>query len=488
MPTRSARIVQVHLPSDQILEGLELSCFPNFTSKTEPKVVMDHLDLTQLTTCVSDLAAQSSSLAAKCHRFDTNGARSTMDKVSPSLAQEILQLKESMAATAGKLQRMVQEPPDFLQRLAHQAQLLACIQWLAEFQILAFIPLDRSVPIEDIAELASVPKDHLSRIVRLTATAGFLQEPAAETGHVAHTPLSTQFVTELSYLDAAMFLADLAAPTALQMTKTTKQFGQSSSPSHSAYNMARGTAAPFANMWDEHSFKLRRQWPAYLKHVVNNQAKSSSSELLESLGCMDRLQGATKCIVEVGAESAERAILLARRYPSAQFAVQLNGPAIPGGVWTAGPPDQAQKEVLIAGRIDVSRRAVGSPQPISEAALYILDLSISSLNLGQPKEHVSAELRAHLDILRLNRNSALVLISLILPDTRTDSLEEETMTSLRELCMLQLHNQQLLSFKELSELIHNTNDRMGHLSVVREAFSGTRDAVALEIHYQAHSV
>lgn len=180
-----------------------------------------------------------------------------------------------------------------------KAQLLACIQWLAEFQILAFIPLDRSVPIEDIAELASVPKDHLSRIVRLTATAGFLQEPAAETGHVAHTPLSTQFVTELSYLDAAMFLADLAAPTALQMTKTTKQFGQSSSPSHSAYNMARGTAAPFANMWDEHSFKLRRQWPAYLKHVVNNQAKSSSSELLESLGCMDRLQGATKCIVEV---------------------------------------------------------------------------------------------------------------------------------------------------------------------------------------------
>lgn len=144
--------------------------------------------------------------------------------------------------------------------------------------------------------------------------------------------------------------------------------------------------------------------------------------------------------------------------------------------------------MLIAGRIDVSRRAVGSPQPISEAALYILDLSISSLNLGQPKEHVSAELRAHLDILRLNRNSALVLISLILPDTRTDSLEEETMTSLRELCMLQLHNQQLLSFKELSELIHNTNDRMGHLSVVREAFSGTRDAVALEIHYQAHSV
>ncbi|KAF7526525.1 hypothetical protein G7054_g10718 [Neopestalotiopsis clavispora] len=468
MPTRSARIVQVHLPSDQILEVLELSCFPNFTSKTEPKVVMDHLDLTQLTTCVSDLAAQSSSLAAKCHQFDTNGAPRTMDKVSPSLAQEILQLKESMAATAGKLQRMVQEPPDFLQRLAHQAQLLACIQWLAEFQILAFIPLDRSVPIEDIAELASVPKDHLSRIVRLTATAGFLQEPAAETGHVAHTPLSTQFVTELSYLDAAMFLADLAAPTALQMTKTTKQFGQSSSPSHSAYNMARGTAAPFANMWDEHSFKLRRQWPAYLKHV--------------------RIpRNDTNC-QKVGAESAERAILLARRYPSAQFAVQLSGPAIPGGVWTAGPPDQAQKEVLIAGRIDVSRRAVGSPQPISEAALYILDLSISSLNLGQPKEHVSAELRAHLDILRLNRNSALVLISFILPETRTGSLEEETMTSLRELCMLQLHNQQLLSFKELSELIHNTNDRMGHLSVVREAFSGTRDAVALEIHYQAHSV
>lgn len=178
-------------------------------------------------------------------------------------------------------------------------QLLACIQWLGEFQILAFIPLDGSVPLEDIAELASVPKNHLSRIIRLTATAGFLQEPPAEVGHVAHTALSAHFVTKLSYLDAAMFLSDLAAPTALQMAKATKRFGQSENPSHSAYNMARGTAVPFASVRDDHQSKMRRQWPAYLKHVVNNQDNSGSSELLESLGSLDRLESSSALIVEV---------------------------------------------------------------------------------------------------------------------------------------------------------------------------------------------
>ncbi|KAK6073704.1 O-methyltransferase [Seiridium cupressi] len=448
---------------------------------TTGPLAMDGLDLTQLTACVSELAAQASSLAAKCHQVDKDGVH-----LPQPLAQEILRVKKSIAVTTAKLQRLVQEPTDFLRRLAHQVQLLACIQWLAEFQILAFIPLDRSVPMEDIAELASVPRGHLTRVVRLTATAGFLQEPSTETGRVAHTPLSTHFVTKLSYLDAAMFISDLAAPTALQMTKATKRFGQSRNPTHSAYNMARGTAVPFASVWDDHQFKLRRQWPAYLKHVVNNPAEGGNSELLESLGCLDRLEGATQLIVEIAAESAERAILLARHYPAAQFAVQMTGPGIPGGFRTAGPPDQAQKEVLIVGRITISRRAIGSPQPVGDAALYIFDLSVSSLNMGQPSEHISAELRAHMDILRSNRNSGLVLISFIAPDMSASYLEEESTASLRELTMLQLHNHPLVSFNELSELVNNTNDRMGRLSVVREAFSLTRDAVALEIRYLSY--
>lgn len=49
----------------------------------------------------------------------------------------------------------------------------------------------------------------------MTATAGFLHEP--EPGLVAHTPLSASFSTELSYFDAAMFLSNQVAPSALHL-------------------------------------------------------------------------------------------------------------------------------------------------------------------------------------------------------------------------------------------------------------------------------
>jgi hypothetical protein len=72
---------------------------------------------------------------------------------------------------------------------------------------------------EEIAELAGVSGNQLSRIVRMTATAGFLHKP--QPGRIAHTPLLAPFVNNLSYLDAAMFLAKTAAPTALYMTAAT---------------------------------------------------------------------------------------------------------------------------------------------------------------------------------------------------------------------------------------------------------------------------
>lgn len=190
---------------------------------------------------------------------------------------------------------------------------------------------------------------------------------------------------------------------------------------------------------------------------------------------------------QVAAESAERAILLARRYPNVQFAVQMTGSGILGGSRSVSSSNQSsnitQKEVLGGGRIIVSRRAVGSAQLIRDAAIYILDLSVPSLNLVQPLEHISAELHAHVDILRSNSNSALVLMSFIAPGTGAANPEGDTTANFRDLCLFQLHNQQLVTFSELSELVNNTNDRMGRLSVVRKAFSRTGDAAALEVRY-----
>jgi hypothetical protein len=55
----------------------------------------------------------------------------------------------------------------------------------------------------------------------MTATAGFLCEP--QPGYISHSPLSAPFITDLSYLDATLFLAGTVAPAALQMAHTTQQ-------------------------------------------------------------------------------------------------------------------------------------------------------------------------------------------------------------------------------------------------------------------------
>lgn len=93
--------------------------------------------------------------------------------------------------------------------------MLACLKWLGEYQIIAYVPLNDSISLEELADLADVPEHTLSRVIRMTATAGFLQEP--QLGHVAHTPLSSSFTTELVYFDAAMFLANKIAPLALDL-------------------------------------------------------------------------------------------------------------------------------------------------------------------------------------------------------------------------------------------------------------------------------
>ena len=163
-----------------------------------------------------------------------------------------------------------------------QSQLLACLQWLGEFQVLAYIRLTGSVPAKDVADLAGVPETQLCRVVRMTATAGFLHEPLP--GYIAHTALSAPFVTKLSYLDAALFLARTAAPAALKMAAATQRYGHSDRPNECAYTIAFDTSQTF-QMACEQRTKLQRQWSAYLGCA--GDLGDSFTELLSQLNWRD---------------------------------------------------------------------------------------------------------------------------------------------------------------------------------------------------------
>lgn len=222
--------------------------------------------------------------------------------------------KANILASATGIKTLVGGPADFLRYLATQVccnllprqiteilighilgqvEIIACLRWLCEFQILVCIPLELSVPIKDVADLSGVPESQLRRVIRLTATYGFLDEP--QPSLVAHTPLSAQFIADQSFVDAAMFLADSAAPTALQMALATQCFGASQRPSESAYNLALNTIKPFHVACQERP-KLSRQWSAYLQHAAGLHRDEEVVELLPQLNWLNL---SNACIVEV---------------------------------------------------------------------------------------------------------------------------------------------------------------------------------------------
>lgn len=174
-------------------------------------------------------------------------------------------------------------------------QIVACLRWLGEFQILACIPLVGSVPIKDLADLSGVPETQLGRVVRLTATAGFLQ--VSHAADVAHTPLSAPFVTNPSLLDALMFLAETAAPAAMQMAAATQRFGDSRQASESAYNLSHGTIRPFHTAHADFP-KLGRQWSSFLHYAAGLHAAEDINDILTQLN-WSNISLVNRCIVEV---------------------------------------------------------------------------------------------------------------------------------------------------------------------------------------------
>ncbi|KAI9376382.1 hypothetical protein BJX61DRAFT_538913 [Aspergillus egyptiacus] len=398
--------------------------------------------------------------------------------IPPEVPHEAHQARKAILTTISTLQTLLTTPPDFLHHLAVQTQLLACLQWLGEFQVLACIPLTGSVSVEDVADLAAVPENHLSRIIRMTATAGFLQEP--QTGHVAHSALSASFVTKPSYLDAVMFLAGTAAPAALQMTTATQRFGPSVRGNEAAFNIAFGTPITFASTCEQIP-KLQRQWPAFLRYGTGiNDAEDGVTELLSTL---DHFRRGNITVVEVNAHSITRATNLATLYPSIRYVVQMIPPTPPATL------QQHQNDPSLSNsNITLRPRAPQAPQPIPDAALYILNLPSTSPSQTSPSSslstHLTAELRAHLEILRTNPSASLILTPRVLPDPGSVNADAEGAARTRDLCLLQLANERELELAEITGVVAGVGDGLERLDVVNKMRSRESCAVLVEVKYR----
>ncbi|KFY04765.1 hypothetical protein O988_00530 [Pseudogymnoascus sp. VKM F-3808] len=396
--------------------------------------------------------------------------------------------KSSILASIVAIKALVSGPTDFLQDFARQIQILACIQWLAEFQVLACIPFDESLPIKDLADLVGVPEGQLVRVIRLTATCGFLREQT--TGFVSHSPLSAQFITNQLLLDATVFIAEMATPTALQMPHATQRFGASTNSSESAFNLALNTVRPFHVAIQERP-KLRRQWSAYLCHAVGLHQEE---EIVEVLSRLNWANLGNACIVEVGAKSSSMANSLSRRFPSLRLVVQVDntqsslldqdcmlqssglGSSIQDSSSSGSSPSSTNQFVA------VTYCAMSMAQSITDAAVYILHVPTASSGLT-----IRAVLDDYLGVLRASGGIMIVLTARLLPEPGSLSNPEvEAVARARDLSVLHLANDSEMEMSELVSIIKTVGDGAGKLVITNYLRSNHGVILALTIKCQAY--
>ncbi|KAH8653265.1 hypothetical protein BGZ60DRAFT_181281 [Tricladium varicosporioides] len=426
----------------------------------------------ELDSCLAKLVAAVNIMRQLCHS-EGNGSNTSMRDflVPPDAAPEAHTTRDTVVATLAKLHMLVAEPADILSQLATQNQMLACLHWLGQFQILAFIPNLGSIALQDIAELADVPKNQLRRIVRMTAAVGFLYEPRP--GHVEHTALSAPFGNRPSYHDALMFLTNTAAPAAMQMVTVTQRMRlQQQLLQRTSYN-----DLPLASSFQQ-QVKPRYQWPSYLRYALGDQ-DSSIASIFDSF---DWASLGVATVVDVGAQSTTMACALAESYPSLKLVVQMSS-----------SPDSPMD---VDTRIAIQNRSWAMPQTVRDAAVYALRVphDFPTVSAQTRAARLRAELEAHLSVLRDNDAARLILTAPLLPHAEAANDMERNFYYpdtyaikglMLDMSLLQLANDRELEVADLSELMRSVGDGDGYLVVESklQVHSASRDQ-AFEIRYK----
>lgn len=141
----------------------------------------------------------------------------------------------------------------------------------------------------------------------------------------------------------------------------------------------------------------------------------------------------------------------------------------------------------LSSRISMQQRTHGSPQPINDASVYILRLPspAPSTSFQSIAAKFTAELKAHLDVLRTNLGSKLVVTARVLPEPGSVDSETEATALMRDLSLQQLASGREAEITDIRNILLSLRDSFGGLVVTNEFRSQTSSVVALEARYQS---
>jgi hypothetical protein len=146
----------------------------------------------------------------------------------------------------------------------------------------------------------------------------------------------------------------------------------------------------------------------------------------------------------------------------------------------------SNSSTTMPGRIVVQQRALGTPQHVRDAALFVIRFPATSV---ATTSRIRSELQAHVGVLGANLRARLLLVlpSVLCGHEGMVNAEVEAMARMRDLTSWQLANEGETEMSPLLDLVRGIHDGAGRIVVVSKFAARHHPAVALEMRYQSYA-
>ncbi|KAF2806009.1 S-adenosyl-L-methionine-dependent methyltransferase, partial [Mytilinidion resinicola] len=268
---------------------------------------------------------------------------------TPEYAKLHSRLKQSLE----NLQYLVEGPKRHFRALSCQGYELAAIQVALDFNFFTIVPTEGHISLTELAKQAGVDLDRTSRIVRLLATEFIFREPTP--GYVAHSPSSyllhvdEEIRSTLHYTVDEMLQA--ASSTADNVRASPHEYDSALTPFVTRHGL------PIFEYYEndtQRSIRFAKAMAGWAKLNLNINALKDSFPWADLKGT----------VVDVGGGSGKVSITLAQHFPALDFIVQDSA-----DMHVAG---QSLLTDDIRGRVSFMQHSFFEPQPVGDAAAFIL--------------------------------------------------------------------------------------------------------------------
>ncbi|KAL3472043.1 S-adenosyl-L-methionine-dependent methyltransferase [Aspergillus californicus] len=398
---------------------------------------------------LTELAEEISSTASVVNEFlVSNGHAQPSFEVDapasfPTAPKDVNDARRKLLEAAKTIVDLMTGPSEHLRWLACRYHDMSSLRWIYHFNIAAAIPLDRAVSYTDVAATTGVNEDHLKRMLRHAMTNRLFREP--ETGLVAHTAASSLLVRSTALNDWVGYTTEETYPSSAKLVEAHERYGDSRSPTETAYNVAFDTDKPM--------FVHLAEFPERERRFANTMVEMVSTEgygihHLVNGYRWDKISRAK--VVDVGGSTGHACVAIAEKAPRATFVVQDLAGVVEQGIRAL--PDE------LATRITFEEHDFFTPQPQS-ADIYLLRFI-----LHDHPDHVAIKILQSL-IPAMKTGSRLIINDGVLPEPNTIPRGEERIARIMDLEMLTTFNARERPLADWVKLCSDADERLTLRSV-----------------------